>query len=478
MLSVVETPVAAHTDYPDSIMPIDGEALMLAMLQYDNARVDQVADVLTGADFADPLYGRIYDTMVQLVSAGHQATPISIDGLMQADEAYQRYDGRNFLIQLVKQASAALLIRPREQADHIIDCARRRRLIDASRNVINQASDRGVALPVLVDETDAALVAAIEQRNASTDDSLFDSIGRALDRIDRIKAADGAVGARTGIDELDRLVGGFEAGQLVIVAGRPGMGKTAVACSLSLGLARNGNGVMFLSLEMRSEELGMRMVSDLCCRRRGSWVPFNAIVEASVDDAQLETMRQARQAIGSWPLRIYDFSSATVSRMALAIRRTKRRMAAQGQELKVVVIDYLQLLHADNRKASAYEAVSEISRSLKAIAKEMGVTIIALAQLSRAVEQREDKRPQLSDLRDSGQIEQDADTVLFLYREEYYLGNKPKKGMEADWQARKDAVAGQLTVICAKRRNGSTGDANLTYLPIYQAVRGSDWRSS
>ncbi|NIJ18461.1 replicative DNA helicase [Sphingomonas naasensis] len=233
---------------------------------------------------------------------------------------------------------------------------------------------------------------------------------------------------------------------------------------------------MFASLEMRSEELGMRMVSDLACRGRGRWIPFRSIVEGTVTDDEFETMRAAEKAVSSWPLEIEDFASATLARLTLAIRRTKRRMAAKGQTLKAVVVDYLQLLHPDDPRMSAYESVSQISKGLKALAKDLEVCVIALAQLSRAVESREDKRPQLSDLRDSGQIEQDADAVLFLYREEYYLQKvKPKPGQEDAHDAAKSAAAGRLTLICAKRRNGATGDASCQFLAPYQAVRSSDW---
>nr|WP_166745547.1 DnaB-like helicase C-terminal domain-containing protein [Sphingomonas naasensis] len=255
-----------------------------------------------------------------------------------------------------------------------------------------------------------------------------------------------------------------------------GAGHSPLPCSTALGLARNGEGVMFASLEMRSEELGMRMVSDLACRGRGRWIPFRSIVEGTVTDDEFETMRAAEKAVSSWPLEIEDFASATLARLTLAIRRTKRRMAAKGQTLKAVVVDYLQLLHPDDPRMSAYESVSQISKGLKALAKDLEVCVIALAQLSRAVESREDKRPQLSDLRDSGQIEQDADAVLFLYREEYYLQKvKPKPGQEDAHDAAKSAAAGRLTLICAKRRNGATGDASCQFLAPYQAVRSSDW---
>jgi len=468
---------SAQRAYPPSLMPAEGELAMISMLVQDNRRVDAVADVLRAEDFSDALLGRIYARTCDLVAAGQQANPVTLHPFFTDDEAYQECGGMKLLASLCSGSSSAyMLVKPAEQAEVIVDKAARRRLIDITSDIAISAGDPQTGLPELVDRTDAALVASVERREQATTDPLSGSIARAIARIEEIQANEGRVGAITGIDELDKLLGGFEPGQLIILAGRPGMGKTAVASSAALGLARNGHGVLFASLEMRSSELGMRMVSDLCCREPGKWIPFQSIVNGSVNPGEMETLRAAEAGVRSWPLQVADFGSATVARLSLATRRAKRQMAAKGKALNVVVVDYLQLLHPDDHRASAYEAVSQISKGLKALAKELDVTVIALAQLSRAVEQREDKRPQLSDLRDSGQIEQDADAVLFLYREEYYLSRqKPKPGMEG---AHDDAVgraAGKITFICAKRRNGPIGTADAQYLTVYQAVRSARW---
>lgn len=474
-----DRPAMAPTIDP-RLVSIEAEVAMLSMLLNDNRRVDSVADLLVGSDFFEPLYGRIYDRIVQLVSAGHQANPITLPPFFNDDPQFAELGGVGLIANLTGgNSSMFLLMRPVDQANIIADLAARRRLVASLDDIGGIAHDRDVTLADLVDKGDAALVAAVERRELTRQPSLGDAIDEAIARIEHIRANEGRVGATTGIRELDELLGGFEPGQVIIVAGRPGMGKTAVGCSASLGLARRGHGVLFVSLEMKSAELGMRMVSDLCCRSRGNWVPFNNIVNGKVSDAELETLRQARQAISSWPMRIVDASAVTVSRLTLAVRRAKRQFEAKGKKLEVVVVDYLQLMQADDRRASVYEAVSEISRGLKALAKDLDVTVIALAQLSRAVEQREDKRPQLSDLRDSGQIEQDADAVMFLYREEYYLQRtKPKKGMEDQHDDALHRAAGRLTLICAKRRNGAIGNVDVQYLAPYQAVRGDDWRSS
>jgi replicative DNA helicase len=304
-----------------------------------------------------------------------------------------------------------------------------------------------------------------------------DALDEAIARIEEIKANQGKKGCTTGIVDIDDLLGGFEPGQVIVVAGRPGMGKTAVACSSVIGLARGGSGVLFLSLEMRSKELGMRMAADLCFEgNRG--VDFAKIVNGTVSSDDMMRICRARDEISSWPIAIVDHGSVTLSRLQLGVRRAKRRFAAKGHELKVVVIDYLQLLNVDTPgRKSQYEVVSEISRTLKAMAKDLNVCIIALAQLSREVEKRDDKRPQLSDLRDSGQIEQDADAVMFLYREEYYLTKKkPPKTEEARINFEKSLAdsRSRIEFLVPKCRNGPGGDRQGYYFAHFQAVRGSD----
>lgn len=468
-------------DYSEQAAPvlanIETEAALLGALMIDPRTIDQAADRLRIEDFAEPVHGRIFDAIVREHALGGRPTPITLRPLFVDDAAMKDLGGPGYLSQLT--GSGAGLIGFRHFIDQILELSNRRRLTTVVDDVRVKAGDLNIPLATIVDEADAALVASIERRDVSRTVSLASSIDQAIARIDTIREGDGKVGATTGIDELDQLMGGFEPGQLVICAGRPGMGKTAVACSAALGLARQGHGVLFVSLEMRAEELGMRMVSDLCCERRGKWVDFDRIVNATTNKAEDEAMRRARQMAAEWPLEIEDTSAPTLARLTLAIRRAKRRMAARGQTLRVVIVDYLQLVHPDNKRLSAYEAVSEVSKGMKALAKDLEVAIVALAQLSRAVEQREDKRPQLSDLRDSGQIEQDADSVLFLYREEYYLARaKAKKGCEDDLNEARTHASGKLTLICAKRRQGRVGDAECLYLAPYQAVRSLAWGHS
>jgi replicative DNA helicase len=276
------------------------------------------------------------------------------------------------------------------------------------------------------------------------------------------------------IEAVDELLGPLEPKSLTIVAARPGMGKTAFSSSYALGAARAGHGVLFVSLEMSRDQLAGRMIADVAFDDADARIPYTAIQRRNLNDWQRARARQVAGWIGELPLTIVDAGSLTVGRLDMLIRRNRRRMAARGKSLDLVVVDYLQLLNPDHRAKSAYEATSEVSKRMKAMAKDHEVAIMALAQLSRSVEQRQDKRPLLSDLRDSGQIEQDADAVLFLMREEYYLmQTEPQNDPEAHerWEAKLERCRGTIDFIVAKQRHGTTGTARGRFFGPYQAVR-------
>jgi replicative DNA helicase len=268
----------------------------------------------------------------------------------------------------------------------------------------------------------------------------------------------------------------MRAGEVTILAGRPSMGKTAVALSVLLGAGQAGAGALFISLEMSRQELMKRAITDLIFAH-GESASFDSVQKGKFTAFDQTRLREARQAIDNWPIIITDPSALRIGRLAMMIRRYQRRMAARGQELKLVVIDYLGLIQSDNRKASRYEQVAEVSRTIKRVAKECGVHILVLSQLSRAVEQREDKHPMLSDLRDAGDIEQDADNVVFVYREQYYLERAEPDPADIrkrpDWETQMDAARDRVELICAKRRNGRIGSRKCFFFGSHQAVRGS-----
>jgi replicative DNA helicase len=293
---------------------------------------------------------------------------------------------------------------------------------------------------------------------------------------DLIKGFDEPKGGVTcgTIPELDRVLGKLRKKQLIILGARPGMGKTAVAVSYAVGAAKQGFGVLFVSLEMSSRELAGRMVADLCWTGGDNSVPYQAIVDQRLSDFHMRRVCEAESRMHGLPLEIIDASTLKTGQLKRLIKRHKRRFESRGQNLDLVIVDYMQLMHTDHRANSQYERISEISQSLKATAKGFDVAVMALAQLSREVEKRPGKRPIRSDLRDSGQIEQDADTILFLLREEYYLNEaRPPEASPKflAWQESMDMVKGRIEFIVAKQRAGREGFAVGTFHAEYQAVR-------
>jgi replicative DNA helicase len=276
------------------------------------------------------------------------------------------------------------------------------------------------------------------------------------------------------IADLDGLLGALEPKSLNYLAARPGMGKTCVATNYALGAARAGHGVCFISLEMSREQLAGRMLADVGFDNPDRRVPYAAIQKRTLNAWERERINEIAKWIGKLPLSVVDAGSLTVGRVDRIVRSQKRRMAALGSKLELVVIDYLGLLNPDQASRSRYEDVGKVSRRLKSIAKDHDIAILCLAQLNRAVEQRPDKRPILADLRDSGDIEQDADAVLFLVREEYYLQqSEPHDDPDAHtaWETKLNRCRGTIEFILAKRRNGTTGTARGKFYGPYQAVR-------
>jgi replicative DNA helicase len=454
---------------PESTLAnVEAEAALLGALMVDNRQIDRAADKLKAEDFFEPVMGRIFSAIVAEHSRGRPANPVTLKPLLADDETLKVMGGTAYLAQLT--GSGAALIGVAGFVEQVASLASRRRLITGLEEAISIAADPSSSVEKLIDVADAAIVEATHRG-----DPLHQvTAAECLDELFASYEHDQKGVVSTVIPTIDRLVGPMRPKQLVIGAARPGMGKTAVAISYALGAAQGGYGVLFISLEMGSAELGSRMASDLCFDgHRG--IPYDCIRDGKLDSDQRRELHRARAMAAGLPFTVIDAGHMTIGRLSMLVRRYKRRFAAKGQSLDLVVVDYLQLMSPDGKSSNRNEAVGEISRGLKAIAKDQGVAMLALAQLSREVEKRADKRPQLSDLRESGQIEQDADAVLFLYRHEYYLRqsepdeNAPER---ADWEATLRDCAGRIDFICAKRRNGVTGNAQALFWGGNQAVRG------
>jgi len=451
----------------DPLINIEAEAELLGTLMTNNAVIDMVADRVSPDDFAEPVHGLIYAAIVREASLGKASNPLTIKGHFEGGETLDPFGGPAYLMRLTGNCIG---MTPRETAEQVVDLAIRRRMREDLHLAASSCASLSTSLGEIVSQADAALsVSGKDDLHQPTGGECFDELLASFSA--------GRDGVRCNvIPPLDELLGPLRPKQLVIAAGRPGMGKTAMALSYSLGAAMSGHGVLFVSLEMSSTELAARMAADMCFDKvTGMGVPYSAIRDGDLHDSQKRAVAKNGSYMRSLPFQVVDAGYLTVGRLNMLIRRHARRMAAQGHKLELVVVDYLQLMSPDTKGRSNYEAVSEVSRALKAMAKDHSVAVLALAQLSREVEKRPDKRPQLSDLRDSGQIEQDADAVLFLLRQEYYLRQsepEPNSAEHVQWETNLEAARGLIEFIVAKRRNGVTGQAFGQFHGAYQAVRG------
>jgi replicative DNA helicase len=453
---------------------IDSEAALLGVLLSYPERIESVADILNAEDFAEGVHGSIYQAMVDAATAGRLANAFTLAPLFKEDKRFEKLGGSGYLFTLSGTSSG--MIMAKEQAEQIAELAARRRLLSVLAACQDGASDIVKPLSELVDETDSALIAALERREGSSLAHIGDVSAGAIEEMEAILAGGAVEGAMSGLHEFDELTGGFAPAGFSVIAARPGMGKTALLCSLARGLASRGHGVGIVELEMERKDLARRMLCDMALTRQSS-IRYDSILKGDVTREEIAYLRALQETMRSWAMEIEDRGGLTLSRLLILARRMRRRMAMKNKKLEVLFVDYLQLIRPDRKGMSPYEAASEVSRELKSLAKEMKIHVVALAQLNREVEKREDKRPELSDLRDSGQIEQDADMVMMLFREEYYLQEPKDPARREVWQEQLRQCQNHLQLIMRKRRNGKPGRRTIYYFTGSQAIRSKDWTS-
>jgi replicative DNA helicase len=453
----------------------EAEQALLGAILVNNEACDRVSGFLKPDHFFDGLHGRIYDHAAKLIWAGKRATPITLKTFFQADEPVGELSVPQYLGRLA--ANATTIINAEDYGRTIYDLALRRQLIQIGGDMVNVAYDAPIDAPpsVQIEETEQKLYDLAETGKYGSGFVPFTSA--LTDAIDMAAAAykrDGGLsGLATGFSDLDHRMGGLQASDLIIVAGRPSMGKTALATNIAYHVARSYRGnpdggnaadgaiVGFFSLEMSAEQLATRIISEQ------AYIPSERIRRGRIDADEFDRIVDVSQELQSLPLYIDQTGGITVAQLAARARRLKRQ-----RDVGLIVIDYLQLLSGSSRRAAEgrVQEVSEITTGLKALAKELHVPVVALSQLSRQVENREDKRPQLADLRESGSIEQDADVVLFVFREEYYVERRqPRENTEEhkQWQTEMEMVTGKAEVIIGKQRHGPTGTVRLQFTPEY-----------
>ncbi|MFZ7089768.1 replicative DNA helicase [Primorskyibacter sp. 2E233] len=450
---------------------IEAEQQLLGAILTNNDIYDRVASIINSKHFYDPVHSRIYEVAAARIAKNNLASPVTLKAFMEDDEGLKELGGPAYLARLAASAVSSFAVR--DYAQMIYDLAIRRDLIGLGREISEKAAKVDVSSEPReqIVEAEQKLYKLAEQgQTESGFQSFLKAVTEAVNVANAAYQRDGGMaGISTGLNDMDKKLGGLHPSDLLILAGRPSMGKTSLATNLAFNIAKaykrgqrpdgttgsiEGGVVGFFSLEMSAEQLASRILAE------ASEISSHKIRQGDMDEGEFRRFVDAAKELEACPLYIDDTPALPISQVAARARRLKRTHG-----LDLVIVDYLQLLRgtAENR----VQEIGEISMGLKAIAKELNIPVIALSQLSRQVENREDKRPQLSDLRESGSIEQDADVVMFVFREEYYVEREKPGDHEldkmAEWQERMSRLHGKAEVIIGKQRHGPIGTVELSF---------------
>jgi replicative DNA helicase len=475
MAEVIRIAESASEAPPALPQNVEAEAALLGALMIDNRLVEDIQLKLKPLHFFEPLHGRIYEAILKLSDSNRIANPVTLKPLFDADEGMKEVGGPAYLAQLT--GSGAAVIGARDFASQIYDLALLRALVGVGRELVEGALDTSedVAPLAQIERAETELYKVAEEGGAEGKAKSFGEAAMASIRSAEValNRGGGLTGLTTGFTALNSRIGGLQRSDLIIVAGRPGMGKSALATNMGFAAAERflqdqsdgieahraaGAPVAIFSLEMSAEQLATRILAEQ------SRVTAEQIRTGNIGRQEFASFARTADRLNSLPLYIDDTPGLTIAALRARARRLKRQKG-----IGMVIVDYLQLLQGTGKGSAGdnrVQEISEISRGLKQLAKELDVPVVGLSQLSRAVEQREDKRPQLSDLRESGSIEQDADIVLFIYREEYYLAGKQPSDDDPDlagWQEKMNRAYGLAEIIVAKNRHGGTGKDQLRF---------------
>lgn len=454
---------------------LEAEQALLGAILFDNETFNRITPHLREHHFYDPVHGRIFSACAELIAAGELADGVTLKERFARDGGIKEIGGAVYLMRLM-EAAAPLSAQAQSYAELIYDLALRRELIRVG-NVITDLAENppdNSAAKDIIEEAERTLFTLAESGAASKG---FAPFSQALATSIEVAAAayeskSDVSGLATNFDDLDRMLGGLHPSDLIILAGRPSMGKTALATNIAFNIARNrlnyerapeeekpiskGGVVAFFSLEMSAEQLATRLLSD------AAEIESDRIRRGKISKQEYERLADEAVNLQKLPLHIDETGAIGIAQLQARARRLQRTFG-----LDCIVVDYLQLVTGSKKSSDGrVQEVSEITQGLKALAKDLKVPVIALSQLSRQVETREDKRPQLSDLRESGSIEQDADSVLFVYRESYYLERtEPREGTDEHiaWMRQVDEVRNQAEVIIGKQRHGPIGKVKLFF---------------
>lgn len=446
---------------------IEAEQLLLGSIITDNEVLNRVADFLKGDHFYEPIHKKIYEASLNIIEKGMHVSVVSIHSMLSKDSSYNNAGGREYIVSLV--ASSVSVINHIDHAKIIYDLYQKRALINIGESIVNDTYDATLnnSSEGLIEKAESKIFSlATDGFSEKNFEKISKSINESITTINRVmKSPSHTTGISSGFTDLDHKLFGFHNSDLLILAGRPSMGKTALALNLAINSCRSLNAnadpdekpgaVGFFSLEMSAEQLSTRLIA------MNSGIDASNLRSGKISESDYNKLRQTAEELSNLPFYIDDSGALTISAIRTRARRLKRK-----HNLSILFVDYLQLVTGNVRRDNRVLEISEITLALKSLAKELSIPIVVLSQLSRAVESRDDKRPMLSDLRESGSIEQDADVVMFIYREEYYLSRKePEAGTQkhSEWQEKLNKVNNQSEIIVAKHRNGPIGNVMLFY---------------
>ena len=445
---------------------IEAEQAVIGSLLVNNEIFDEISTIISGINFYDPMHQKIFDAVDTLIYKGMLANPITLKNYFEDEK-----DDLNVPEYLVKITKFSTSVRQALEYSKIIyDMFVRRELIKISEQMIDNAKENDLETngQNIIENSERLLFDLAEKGSFNSSLVKFDEAMKQT--IEMASAAykneEGIVGVPTGLRDLDDKLGGLHQSDLIIIAGRPSMGKTSLATNIAFNAAQKlqdsgkTSSIAFFSLEMSSEQLSTRILAEQ------SRIKSNDIRRGRISDEQFDKFIETSKNIAELPLYIDETPAISIAAMSNRARRIKRLFG-----LEMIVVDYIQLMKGSyNNKDGRVQEISEITQGLKAVAKELSIPVVALSQLSRAVEQRDDKKPLLSDLRESGSIEQDADVVMFVYRQSYYLENqepRPATVEHAEWQAKMNEVSHLAELIISKQRHGPTGNITLEFEKMF-----------
>ena len=450
---------------------IEAEQAVIGSILVSNDIFDDVSIIIDNKKFYDPVHQKIFAAIENLISKGMLANPITLKNYFENDNSLAELEGHEYLVKLTKFSTT--IRQAIEYSKIVYDMHIRRELIKISETMTENASNKILDLPgnKIIEDSERLLFDLAEKGSFNTSFIKFDqALNYTIEMASNAyKNEEGIVGVPTGLTDLDDRLGGMHNSDLLIIAGRPSMGKTALATNIAFHSAKKlhvkgtKSSIAFFSLEMSSEQLSTRILAEQ------SRIKSNDIRRGRISEEQFDKFIETSKNISELPLYIDETPAISIAAMSNRARRIKRLYG-----LDLVVVDYIQLMSAANTRDGRVQEISEITKGLKALAKELSVPVLALSQLSRAVEHRDIKKPQLSDLRESGSIEQDADVVMFVYREAYYLEKlepRPATVEHAEWQAKMNEVSNLAEIIIGKQRHGPTGNINVEFEAMFTKFR-------